>query len=629
MAFKVAGGIERDGRDVMKTTKKMESGDSRHPIVIDKDKDKLKDLGESINLAMNKSRELDTFSVHSIGKEEMTLLRLRKSRDEWVNTFDAITDITTIHDEDFRIVRANKAFLEKFNVDKKQLNTKKCYEIFHSTDKPWSNCLLEKCKESLKPECEEVNNPNMGGTFLISTYPLLDNKGVFHGAIQQVRDITERKKTEEVIRKAKEFSENLVETAHDAIVCIDEDGRVIVWNHSAEKIFGYSRSEIMGQPITIIIPEKYRNKHLEGLKRFLQTDQTKIIGKKIEASGKTKEGKEIPIELSLSFQKTVNDRYSFTGIIRDITFEKEAKKQLVEKSNELENYSRTLEQKVEGRTHELKNANIKLKEQDNIKTEFLSVVSHELRTPLALVLGFARIIDKRFKNVIFPHVKTDDNKVQRSLSEVQQDLGTIILEGKRLTGLIDDLLDIAKIEAGKVEWDLESISVDEIIKQSIAVTRSYFKQNKLEMIEDIEGALPLVIGDKNRLKQVVINLISNAMKFTDRGSVTCSVRKQENEIMVSVIDTGMGIAEIDQGKVFEKFKQAGNNHTGKPNGTGLGLSICKQIVQHHGGRIWVESKPGKGSNFSFTLPISLSPESTRRNGGSNGYGMNSKEINIL
>lgn len=628
--FEVAGGIERDGRNVMKATKRMESGDSRHPIRIDKDKDKdkLKDLGESINLAMNKSRELDTFSVHSVGNDELPFLRLKKSRDEWVNSFDAITDITTIHDEDFRIVRANKAFLEKFNVDKKQLNEKECYEIFHCIGKPCHKCPLAKCKESLKPECEEVDDSNMGGVFLMSAYPLLDEKGAFHGVVQQIRDITERKKTEEVIRKAKEFSENLIETAQDAIVCIDEDGRVKVWNHSAEKIFGYSRSEIMGQPITTIIPERYRKKHLEGLKRFLQTDQTKIIGKKIEASGKTKEGKEIPIELSLSFQKTGNERYSFTGIIRDITFEKEAKKQLIEKSNELENYSRTLEQKVEGRTLELKEANIKLQEQDNIKTEFLSIVSHELRTPLALMLGFARIIDKRFKDVIFPHVKSDDSKVQRSLSDVPHDLGTIISEGERLARLIDDLLDIAKIEAGKVEWDMETISMDEIIKQSIAVTRRYFKQNKLEMIEDIEGVLPLVIGDKDRLKQVVINLITNAIKFTDRGSVTCSVRKLENEIMISVIDTGMGIAEIDQGKVFEKFKQVGDSHTAKPNGTGLGLSICKQIVEHHGGRIWVESKPGIGSNFSFTLPMSLSQESAKRNNGGHGYRVNSKEVSI-
>ena len=329
MAGKVAGGIERDGRNVMKATKRMESGDSRHPIMIGKGKDELKDLGESINLAMNKSKKLDMFSIHSVGKEELTLLRLKKSRDEWVNTFDAITDITTIHDEDFKIIRANKAFLEKFNVDKKQLNGKKYYEIFHGTDKPWPNCPLAKCKTSLKPECEEVNDPNMGGTFLISTYPFLDEKGVFHGAIQQVRDITERKKTEEIIRSAKEFSENLIETAHDAIVCIDEDGRIKVWNHSAEKIFGYTRNEIMGQPITTIIPEKYRKKHMEGLKRLLQTDQTKIIGKKIEASGKTKEGKEIPIELSLSFQETGNERYSFTGIISLYTRKNNILKSLV------------------------------------------------------------------------------------------------------------------------------------------------------------------------------------------------------------------------------------------------------------------------------------------------------------
>lgn len=612
----------------MKTTKRTESGDPRQPLTIDKDRDKLEYLGESINLAMNKSKELDAYSGLPVGKNELPFLRLEKSRDEWVDTFDAITDITTIHDESFRIIRANKAFLKKFKIDEKQLKGKKCYEIFHGIDKPWPNCPLVKCKKSLKPECEEVCDSNMGGTFLISTYPLLDSKGVFHGAIQQVRDITERKNAEEVVRKAKEFSENLIETAHDAIVCVDEDGRVKVWNHSAEKIFGYSMGEIMGQPITTIIPEKYGKKRLEGLKRLLQADQTKIIGKKIEASGKTKEGKEIPIELSLSFQMTGKERYSITGIVRDITFEKEARRQLIEKSNELENYSRTLEQKVEGRTRELKKANIKLKEQDNMKTEFLSVVSHELRTPLALVLGFAGIIDKRFKDVIFPHVKSDDFKVQKSFSGVQQDLGTIISEGKRLTRLIDNLLDITKIESGKIEWEMENISMDEIVKQSIAVNRSYFKQNKLEIIEDIEGALPLVAGDKDRLKQVVINLISNAIKFTDKGSVTCSVRKLKNEIMISVIDTGIGIAEIDHDKVFKRFKQVGANHTGKPNGTGLGLSICKQIVEHHSGKIWVESGPGKGSNFSFTLPMYLGPESARRNSEIHGCRVKSRKVNL-
>lgn len=270
----------------------------------------------------------------------------------------------------------------------------------------------------------------------------------------------------------------------------------------------------------------------------------------------------------------------------------------------LEDYSHTLEQKVEDRTLELREANEKLQEIDRAKTEFLSTVSHELRTPLALVLGFARIIKKRFKDVIFPLIKTEDSKVLQSIDQVESNLETIVSEGNRLTDLINDLLDITKIEAGKVEWKMEPTSVNEIIERATAITSSSFEENKLELIKDIEDGLPEVVGDEDRLEQVMINLISNAVKYTEKGTVTCRARKKNIEIVVSVIDTGKGINKSDHKKIFEKFKQTGTTLKGKPKGTGLGLPICKKIVEHHGGRIWVESEPGKGSNFSFTLPCS-------------------------
>ena len=276
----------------------------------------------------------------------------------------------------------------------------------------------------------------------------------------------------------------------------------------------------------------------------------------------------------------------------------------------LEVYSQTLEQKVEDRTIKLKEANEKseaanekLQEIDNMKTEFLSIVSHELRTPLAAVLGYAKIINNRLNDVIFPNVR-EDSKVVMSTRKVNKGLGTIISEGERLTELINDLLDITKIEAGKIEWKMEPVSVAEIIERAMAITSSSFEQYGLEPISDVEDGLPKVVGDKNWLEQVMINLISNAMKFTEKGSVLCRARKINNEIIISVIDTGTGISDIDKEKIFEKFKQAGTTIKGKPKGTGLGLPICKEIVKHHGGRIWVESELGKGSIFSFTLPCS-------------------------
>lgn len=279
------------------------------------------------------------------------------------------------------------------------------------------------------------------------------------------------------------------------------------------------------------------------------------------------------------------------------------KKQLVEAANKLEYYNRTLEQKVIERTLELKEANRKLQEADRIKTEFLSIVSHELRTPLAAVLGFAKIISNRFDKVIFPNLKFDDDKVRESALKVRNNLNTIISEGVRLTDLLNDLLDVTKIEEGKVEWKMEPVSVVEIIELAANITSSSFERHGLELECDIEDGLPDIAGDKYRLEQVLINLLFNALKFTEKGYIRCRAWMIDNEILISVKDTGGGIDEDDQERIFEKFRQIGIASKGKPRGTGLGLPICKEIINRHGGRIWVESEPGKGSTFSFTLPV--------------------------
>jgi signal transduction histidine kinase/DNA-binding response OmpR family regulator len=242
-------------------------------------------------------------------------------------------------------------------------------------------------------------------------------------------------------------------------------------------------------------------------------------------------------------------------------------------------------------------------EADAAKSSFLSTVSHELRTPLTSVLGFAKIIRRRLEERLFPLISDDDKKVQQAKQQVMDNLGVVVSEGERLTKLIDDVLDLAKIEAGKFTWNMGKTSVGDVIERAISATSSLFDAKKLELVRNIAPDLPEVNGDQDRLIQVVINLISNAVKFTDGGSITLSARLEGEEIVVGVTDSGIGIAPGDQQKVFEKFKQVGDTLTDKPKGTGLGLPICKEIVEYHGGRIWVESEPGKGSTFSFTLPI--------------------------
>jgi signal transduction histidine kinase/CheY-like chemotaxis protein/ligand-binding sensor domain-containing protein len=244
-------------------------------------------------------------------------------------------------------------------------------------------------------------------------------------------------------------------------------------------------------------------------------------------------------------------------------------------------------------------------EADAAKSAFLSTVSHELRTPLTSVLGFAKIIRKRLEDRIFPLVDKTDTKVGQAVKQVEDNLKVVVSEGERLTKLIDDVLDLAKIEAGKLEWHMESVDVADIIDRATAATSSLFDQKGLHLEKQVASDLPSVTGDRDRLIQVVINLISNAVKFTNAGSVTCKVERRAGELVVSVIDTGLGISPADQPKVFERFKQVGDTLTDKPKGTGLGLPICKEIVEHHAGRIWVESALGAGSTFSFSLPVTV------------------------
>ncbi|MEP6782330.1 MAG: ATP-binding protein, partial [Acidobacteriota bacterium] len=252
---------------------------------------------------------------------------------------------------------------------------------------------------------------------------------------------------------------------------------------------------------------------------------------------------------------------------------------------------------------EAQRARAAAEEADAAKSAFLSTVSHELRTPLTSVLGFAKIIKKRLDDRIFPLIQTDDRKIQQTIQQVQENLHVVVGEGERLTKLIDDVLDLAKIEAGKLEWNMGPVTVQDVIDHATAATASLLEPKGLRLVKEVDATLPVITGDRDRLIQVVINLISNAVKFTDTGTITCRAVRQADMLVVSVIDSGVGIAPADQPKVFERFKQVGDTLTDKPKGTGLGLPICREIVEQHGGRVWVESQLGKGSTFFFSLPI--------------------------
>jgi PAS domain S-box-containing protein len=250
-------------------------------------------------------------------------------------------------------------------------------------------------------------------------------------------------------------------------------------------------------------------------------------------------------------------------------------------------------------------------EVDRMKTDFTATVSHELRTPLTSILGFAKLARTKLEARVWPAVDDADPKVRKAMDVVAANLQIIVDEGHRLSTLIDDVLDIAKMEAGRVDWRREPIDPGQLIGRAVMATGALFDGRSVDLIAEPTEA-PEFIGDPDRILQVLLNLISNAAKFTQQGFVRVTASRERAAgagvdgvgVEFQVRDTGTGISAAEHDLIFDRFRQAGSGAmTNKPAGTGLGLPICRQIVEHHGGRIWVDSWPGRGSSFRFWMPL--------------------------
>jgi Na+/proline symporter/signal transduction histidine kinase len=266
---------------------------------------------------------------------------------------------------------------------------------------------------------------------------------------------------------------------------------------------------------------------------------------------------------------------------------------IIDEASQVLAYSRQLEQKsreLESATNELLSANRRLQELDRLKDDFISTVTHELRTPLTSIRAFSEILN--------------DNP-QLESSQREKFLGIIIKESERLTRLINQVLDLAKIESGNAEWYTNELDLREVIEDSISSVSQLFKERGITLMVDLPERVPLIVADRDRLMQVMLNLLSNAAKFcgTTDARVEVKLANDGSSLRVDVTDNGIGISTADQQVIFEKFRQVGDTMTQKPQGTGLGLAISRQIISHFGGRLWVTSQLGAGSTFSFTIPL--------------------------
>ncbi|MCR5883237.1 sensor histidine kinase [Rhizobacter sp. J219] len=268
---------------------------------------------------------------------------------------------------------------------------------------------------------------------------------------------------------------------------------------------------------------------------------------------------------------------------------------ILDEASQVIAYSHQLEQKsreLEVATAELRAANERLKELDRLKDDFISTVTHELRTPLTSIRAFSEILH---------------NDPQMPVAQRDGFVMIIVKESERLTRMINQVLDLSKLESGNAEWHATELDLKEVIHEAVSTTGQLLREHGVSLELALPERVPMVRADHDRLMQVMLNLISNAVKFCprDTGRISIALHVRPDELQVDVADNGVGVAAQDQELIFEKFRQVGDTLTGKPQGTGLGLPISRQIVQHFGGRLWVVSEPGHGATFSFTLPLTL------------------------
>jgi PAS domain S-box-containing protein len=377
-----------------------------------------------------------------------------------------------------------------------------------------------------------------------------------------VRDITRRKAAEDAARRSEARLEGIISISADAIISIDRNQRVVMYNQGAERIFGWPAADVIGGPLDMLIPDRFVAAHREHVCRFASEEtSSRMMNHRAPIVGRRRNGEEFPAEAAIS-RLSIDGESTFTVDLRDIT--------------------------DSVRLHEeLRAALERLQAATRLKDEMLNVVAHDLRSPLSAALVSASLLVRQ--------VPEERREASRRASEA------IDRSIRRAMRLVDDLLDVARIDRGTLELRLNPVTPEALIGDAVAGVQPLAAQASIRLDCELEPGLPRVVADKDRIGQVFGNLLDNALKFTAAGGrIRVLATRSGDRVRFAVVDTGRGIALADMPHVFDRFWQSRES---KFTGAGLGLAIAKGIVEAHGGQIGVHSAPGAGSTFAFTLPV--------------------------
>ena len=358
---------------------------------------------------------------------------------------------------------------------------------------------------------------------------------------------------------------DLLESMPDGIVMASPSGHIVIANSQAERLFGYETGELRGMAVEQLLPLRYRSGHAGHRSNYMQQPRKRAMGSGLDLAGLRKDGSEFPVEISLSPLRTEQTVFVMSAI-RDISERKRIERALQDKNQELAEASRA-------------------------KDRFLAGMSHELRTPLNAIIGFTGTLLMKLPGPLN--------------AEQEKQLRTVQTSGRHLLALINDLLDVAKIAAGKTELRIEPVSCQEVLHEVEATLRPMAQAKDLQFRLVLPEPPVVLNSDRRCLCQIVLNLTGNAIKFTEQGQVclTLALAEAAQALEIQVEDSGVGIAQAEQAKLFTPFSRIHTAGASAPEGTGLGLHLSQQMAHLLGGRITVRSEPGQGSCFTLHLPL--------------------------